>query len=293
MSDSSFINPLNQIPTDILTSTGTRFESKVRSVRNASGTAEKNELKTVAQEFEAIFIAHMLKVMRATIEESGLMEGGFGKSIYTEMFDQEVALDMARHGALGISDLLTKSLSENDASKGKIPGEVPERDSDPRNQNPRVFPGNPESSPDADREITDMQLPIAAPISSSFGIRRDPFTHKAKFHKGVDFAAPEGLKVLTALPGKVIAAKYENGYGNTVLVQHDGGFQTRYSHLGSVYVKAGDVVASDSILGTVGSTGRSTGPHLHFEVIRMGRPVDPILNAGFRAPTPELTSVKP
>ena len=69
MSDSSFINPLNQIPTDILTSTGTRFESKVRSVRNASGTAEKNELKTVAQEFEAIFIAHMLKVMRATIKE--------------------------------------------------------------------------------------------------------------------------------------------------------------------------------------------------------------------------------
>jgi murein DD-endopeptidase MepM/ murein hydrolase activator NlpD len=86
------------------------------------------------------------------------------------------------------------------------------------------------------------------------------------------------MKVVAALPGKVVAAGYENGSGNTVVIQHDGGIQTRYGHLASINVKAGDVIASQSTLGTVGNTGHSTGPHLHFEVIRMGKPVDPLLS---------------
>ena len=95
----------------------------------------------------------------------------------------------------------------------------------------------------------------------------------------LDLAAPEGMKVAAALPGKVISAGYQRGYGRTVLLQHSGGLQTRYAHLGSINVKAGDGVASEETLGTVGNTGRSTSPHLHFEVIRMGEPVDPLQDA--------------
>ena len=111
-------------------------------------------------------------------------------------------------------------------------------------------------------------------------MRKDPFLHRAKFHKGLDLAAPEGMKVVAALPGTVISAGYDTGYGNNVLIQHSGGLQTRYGHLGSVNVKAGDVVDSTAVLGTVGNTGRSTGAHLHFEVTRMGKPVDPLTLTG-------------
>jgi flagellar protein FlgJ len=111
MQGSSIIGPLGQIPTDILISSENRLEGKVRAAQSASVEKNKSELKKVAQEFEAIFIAQLLKVMRETIEESGLMDKGFGKSIYTELFDQETSLSMARRGALGISDLLYRNLS--------------------------------------------------------------------------------------------------------------------------------------------------------------------------------------
>jgi murein DD-endopeptidase MepM/ murein hydrolase activator NlpD len=294
MSDSSFMSPLHQMPVDMLTSSGNRFEEKVRAAQNSQSDKQKSELKKAAQEFESVFISHMLKVMRETIEESGLTEGGFGKSIYTELFDQEVALNMARHGALGISDLLYRHLSETTPSDEKTPGKVPSDDSVPRQSNPsQASPVNEISSNKAEHEISDVQIPILAPVSSAFGMRKDPFSSKTKFHKGVDLAAPEGMSVPAALPGKVISAGYESGYGNTVLIQHGNGLQTRYGHLGSINVKKGDVVASESVLGTVGNTGRSTGPHLHFEVIHMGKPVDPILNASTRGLLPELSSVNP
>jgi murein DD-endopeptidase MepM/ murein hydrolase activator NlpD len=278
MSDSSFLSPLNQVPLDILTTPGNRLEVKMRTAQNAPTDKQKGELQKAAQEFEAIFLAQMLKVMRETIEESGLTEGGFGKSIYTEMFDQEVALKMARQGVLGISDLLYKNLAdtlkpeENESSPSDGLAPLQQKPAQNSHEETGAFTRTQDG-------ITDLQLPVMAPVSSAFGLRRDPFTHRTEFHKGVDFAAPEGMKVIAALPGTVVSAGYESGYGNSVLIQHADGIQTRYSHLGSIAVKAGDVVASRSTLGTVGNTGRSTGPHLHFEVIRKGIPVEPILSA--------------
>jgi len=267
--DSSVITPLAQIPTDVLTSRGSRLEEKFRVAQSSTGEKQKNELRKVSQEFEAVFLAQLLKVMRETIEESGLFEGGFGKSIYTELFDQEVSLSIARRGALGISDLLYENLSERTSESS------PSSETDAA---PAVKPPAPTAQPASavtDDEISDLQLPVQAPISSAFGMRKDPFTQKVRFHKGLDLAAPEGMKVVSALSGTVISTGYEKGYGNTVLVQHADGVQTRYGHLGSIKVRAGDVVDSEAELGTVGSTGRSTGPHLHFEVIRRGTPVDP------------------
>jgi murein DD-endopeptidase MepM/ murein hydrolase activator NlpD len=114
-------------------------------------------------------------------------------------------------------------------------------------------------------------------------MRKDPLSRQVRFHKGLDLAAPEGMKVIAALPGTVISAGHETGYGNAVLIQHSGGLQTRYGHLGSVQVKAGDRVDSEAVLGTVGNTGRSTGPHVHFEVIRLGKPVNPLTVAHSQA----------
>ncbi len=277
--DTSSISPLNQIPTDILTSAGNRLESKVRAAQSSSGEKQKGELKKVAQEFEAVFIAYLLKVMRETIEDSGLTESGFGKSIYTELFDQEVSLNIARHGALGISDLLYRNLSSAEDVNKKDSDKSPAGDQDSGRE---ASPVAPNSTGQSETEVSDLQLPVQAPISSGFGVRIDPFSHKARFHKGLDLAAPEGMRVVAALPGTVISAGYEDGYGNTVLVQHDGGVRTRYGHLGSINVRTGDVVTSEETLGTVGNTGRSTGPHLHFEVIRMGQPVNPIMSFSSR-----------
>jgi murein DD-endopeptidase MepM/ murein hydrolase activator NlpD len=275
--NSSSISPLTQVPTDILTSQGGRLEDKIRIAQGSTGGGQKQALKKVSQEFEAIFIGQLLKVMRETIEESGLFGGGFGKSIYTELFDQEIALSMARRGALGISDLLYRNLAD------KAPGATPAEKEKTAPDVPSTVPSVP-AGPSADaNEISDLQLPVQAPISSLFGLRKDPFTHQVRFHKGLDLSAPEGMKVVSALAGTVISAGYEPGYGNTVLVQHDGGIQTRYGHLGVIKVKAGEVVGSEAELGTVGSTGRSTGPHLHFEVIRMGTPVDPLTGVSLQA----------
>jgi len=237
---------------------------------------DKAELKKVAEEFEAVFIAQLLKIMRETIEESGMEGSGFGKSIYTELFDQEIALSMARRGALGIGDLIYKSFADREPVNSQEPVEQARQSrtvSRPATENSNKLPAS--DAAEYEQGISTPFLPLNAPVSSAFGVRKDPFTGTQRFHKGVDLAAPAGTPVVAALPGKVVSAGYESGYGNTVLVEHDGGLQTRYGHLASVNVKAGDIVTSDDMLGKVGSTGRSTGAHLHFEVIRMGTPVDP------------------
>ena len=271
MEASLLTGPLTQVPTHVLAHPAGRLENKIRTAQASAGPGQNEELKKVSQEFEAIFIAQLLKVMRETIEESGLTEGGFGKSIYTELFDQEVALSMARRGALGISDLLYRNLlDQNSQSTTGAGSPVPEGGA-----GTTASPASEGNQGGTELDISDLQLPVQAPVSSRFGLRKDPFTGRTRFHKGLDLSAPEGMTVVPALPGTVVSARYENGYGNTVVVRHSGGLLTRYGHLGSIRVKAGDVIDSAAALGTVGSTGRSTGPHLHFEVIRSGERIDP------------------
>lgn len=278
MKDALTLNPMNQLPVNILPSTGDKLQSRVQAAQGADSDAKRNaELKKASQEFEAVFISYMLKVMRDTIEESGLLEGGFGKSIYTELFDQEVAMSFARRGTLGISNILYKSLSGGpNTPDAQNSDAVPEKGSEIGKVISTPAPSSKLDAPTSGQdEIPDFQLPVQAPMSSAFGIRRDPFSHQNRFHKGIDLAAPEGMTVVPALPGTVVSAGFEKGYGNTVLVRHEGGLETRYGHLGTINVRVGDSVSSQDVIGTIGSTGRSTGPHLHFEVIHEGRPVDP------------------
>lgn len=113
-------------------------------------------------------------------------------------------------------------------------------------------------------------------LTSSFGHRSDPFNKKAAVHKGVDLASNKGNKVRTMAKGKVVRSEWVNGYGNLIELDHGNGFKTKYAHLNKSYVKKGQYVEKDEAIAEVGSTGRSTGPHLHYEVIYNGANVDPM-----------------
>ena len=112
-------------------------------------------------------------------------------------------------------------------------------------------------------------------ISSGFGNRTDPFTGTRAYHSGIDFPAPRGTVVMSAGYGKVTFVGQKSGYGNVVEVTHAAGLVTRYGHLSAFLVKEGQIVDAGAPIAKVGSTGRSTGPHLHFEVRRKDEAVDP------------------
>ncbi len=113
-------------------------------------------------------------------------------------------------------------------------------------------------------------------LMSNFGYRRDPFTHRIRHHDGIDISAPYGTKVLSAGKGVVKFAGREGDYGNIVVIYHGDGVETAYAHLSKISVKVGQKVQKGDEIGAVGSTGRSTGPHLHFEVRVGGKPVNPL-----------------
>ncbi|MDR1894649.1 MAG: M23 family metallopeptidase [Spirochaetales bacterium] len=112
-------------------------------------------------------------------------------------------------------------------------------------------------------------------ITSWFGQRVSPISGQVHFHPGLDMAAPEGTPVYPAREGRVTEAGYSPVLGNYVVVAHSGGYQTTYGHLKKIFVELNQYITSSIILGEVGSTGMSTGPHLHFEFRRNGEPVDP------------------
>lgn len=119
-------------------------------------------------------------------------------------------------------------------------------------------------------------------ISSGFGPRKDPFTGRTQKHNGIDIAAPKGTEVYALRDGRVSYSGWRGGYGRLVIVHHDDGTETRYGHLSDRLVKQGDLVNADTVIGKVGSSGRSTGPHLHFEVRQNARPVNPLPHLGNR-----------
>jgi murein DD-endopeptidase MepM/ murein hydrolase activator NlpD len=113
-------------------------------------------------------------------------------------------------------------------------------------------------------------------VSSRYGNRNDPFTGRRAFHKGIDFAGPQGAEVVAVASGVVVWSGQRYGYGEMIEVNHGNGYATRYAHNAQNLVAVGDTVKRGQRIARMGDTGRATGPNLHFEVLRNGRTVDPL-----------------
>ncbi len=135
--------------------------------------------------------------------------------------------------------------------------------------------------------------PVAGSLGSSFGWRIDPFNGRSALHTGLDFQANVGTPILAAAGGVVVVQEFHPEYGNMIEVDHGKDLITRYAHASRVYVKKGDLIKRGQRIADVGNTGRSTGPHLHFEVLVRGVPQDPqkFLNAGRNLPAPQQVAV--
>jgi len=120
-----------------------------------------------------------------------------------------------------------------------------------------------------------MRLPVSGRVTSGFGSRFHPILGYQRFHAGLDLAAPTGSPIVAAADGRVVAAGWRGGYGRLVAILHAGGVQTMYGHMSRIAAAPGSYVRQGQVIGYVGSSGLSTGPHLHYEVLKNGRPVNP------------------
>lgn len=179
----------------------------------------------------------------------------------------------------GIFLSLDRSLEKLCAEKGVPPEVVLQANrldrSELRPGMPLFFPGVQHTG--IERSVvtgTAFLRPVAGWTSSPYGYRRDPFTESLQFHRGIDIAAPMGSVVHSALDGKVASVAQDPVLGLYIVIRHQIGYSTVYGHLQEAQVRVGQTVARGQIIGRVGVSGKSTGPHLHFEVRRNGRPVN-------------------
>lgn len=121
-----------------------------------------------------------------------------------------------------------------------------------------------------------LKLPPLRKLTSGYGVRLDPFERNVSFHSGLDFKVEYRSEVKAALPGKVIRTGPFGSYGNVVFIEHADGYESRYAHLDKPLVKVGNEIKKGELIGLAGSTGRSTGTHIHFELLKDGKRIDPL-----------------
>ena len=216
---------------------------------NISGKQDPEAVKKAAREMESLFAYEMIKAMRATTGDAE--KKGLGKDTYMTMFDMELSKLFAERG-LGLQEMFSKGIqAASGVGKSAQPGSVTE-------ELRTILP--------EDRNLR---------ISSDFGLRKDPISGDQKFHQGLDIPAPMGTGIHPVKPGTVSFSGEQAGYGNVVIIDHGDGFVSKYAHNTENIVNTGDSVSPETVIATVGSTGRSTGPHVHFEVTYQGEKVHP------------------
>lgn len=279
------------------------------SPAHATG-AGRDTLRRLAQEFEASLLNEMLAGWRQALvsedEESGSKSG-----LLADMVGTELGRAIGRSGGFGIADVLIRELKRQYGSGDA--GESPRAAGDeirvaaarPASRVPvfsapveavvtpiaerSTMPARPASVPDrvasaavardtprpaGGGEDVDAR-PVAAVVTSGYGWRTDPFNGRLKFHSGADVRMAYGQAVSSVAAGRVTFAGDRAGYGLMVVVDHGDGRETRYAHLSSAAVRVGDIVGKGAVIARAGSSGRSTGPHLHVELFKNGRPIDP------------------
>ncbi len=230
---------------------------------------KKEKLKEIASQFEEIFVETLLKTAREAEKIIKKDEDNFGLNLgfYREMQDYYLSQSIVANGGLGLQDLIVEQLME------KL--DMTQNSSNPLKEKKELIKPSEDLKTNVALNLN-FTRPVSGEISSPFGWRIDPFTGKRAYHRGIDIRAKEGTPVKSAESGEVIFAGEKGGYGNLVIIEHSGGYRTYYAHLEEIDVKEGDSVAKGAIIGKVGSTGRSTGPHLHFEIRRGDRVLNPL-----------------
>lgn len=184
---------------------------------------------------------------------------------------RELEAELARQAAEAEARRLAEEEARRLAEEEAANGEEPDPDADDAGDEDETAP-----APPVDLGPFEVShRPVPGPITSRFGSRVHPIFGTTRNHYGVDFGGNTGEPIVAAAPGVVLTAGWMNGYGNTVVVSHGDGFTTLYAHQNEILVSTGDSVAGGDLLGRVGSTGWSTGPHLHWEIRVDGIAVDP------------------
>lgn len=207
-----------------------------------------------------------------------------GADMYKQMFSEQIAKIMANNGGIGLADTILRQLREKAATKAPALERAiqaanavkQETDAIPALKINAVI----EAEETPSEAPTVWQVPVEGRVTSQFGRRTDPINGEHRSHHGIDIAAPRGTPIGAAAAGKVIFAGRRGGYGNTVIIEQSDGKQTLYAHAEQLLVSVGEQVSVGQTIATVGSTGRSTGPHLHFEVRENGQPVNPATTFG-------------
>jgi murein DD-endopeptidase MepM/ murein hydrolase activator NlpD len=213
-------------------------EARVRSLKEQQNqTSDAQKLEEVAEAFEGIFVKMLLDRMPEEDPE-GIMSSGFGGQMFKGMLHSEYANLAANRTNFGIADAILRQLQHQSTEQAVQPVEYTR-------------------------------------VSSDYGMRADPFHGHQRHHSGIDFAAPLGTPVKGVLSGRVMRAGPVGNYGNLVEIRHSDGRRTRYGHLDEIKVEVGQWIERGQVLGTVGQTGRSTGPHLHFELREGDHSINP------------------
>jgi len=224
---------------------------------DTSSAVESESAEAAGEAFEGYLVEVMIREMRKTIPDGGLF-GGSAMEMFSGLFDQEIAKRIAGDGGFGFGDVVSGQMPAVGSPEAMAP--------------PPILPGSRRARADHGEG---WRQPVLSRISSRFGLRSDPFQGTSRMHKGLDFAAPTGTPINPIKPGVVSFAGPRGGFGNAVIVDHGDGYRSVYAHCDEVRVQEGQRVQADSVIATVGSSGRSTGPHLHLEVHRDGTAVDP------------------
>jgi murein DD-endopeptidase MepM/ murein hydrolase activator NlpD len=234
----------------------------LKSPHIESARMSKDQLEA-ATAFESYMIEMMVKEMRKTVPE-GMFSGG-ANEVFSSLFDQEIAQRMAESGGFGFRDVMGEAMGVQKAAQGPV------------SLMSLSLPSAPRSGGSGGHSVHGLgDLPVDGTVTSHFGRRSDPFHGKKRNHKGLDIAAAPGTPIRPVRPGTVVSSGERGGFGNVVVVDHGDGVTSLYAHCKDLLVKKGDRVGRGDTIATVGSTGRSTGPHLHLEIHRDGVAVDPM-----------------
>ena len=213
----------------------------VTSITSLGGKANPKE---VAAKVQGMFTEVMLKAMEDSVDaQDGLFSNSATSDIYRGMLREQLAGAISKQMQSPLETQLGEALS---------------RQAQPGQTSQPVQPAAPSHE--------DSGLPVNGIISSPEGWRHDPINGETRYHAGTDIAAPLGTPIHAVAEGRVIESGRKNGYGNTVVVQTDDGRKMLYAHNNQNFVRVGDRVSRGDTIAEVGSTGRATGPHVHFEV---------------------------